>query len=144
MTETIYFAVIGLFVLLELIVLGGIFFFFSRLKRSETLLNALQGNQDALLARIETNARLEREIVASFAQRQAELRNLDEKLEERAKTLRRLVEQADEVRRSPRFLREIIQNGRRKGLTCEQIAKNAGLGVDEVELILAQEANNES
>ncbi|MDR1659877.1 MAG: hypothetical protein LBR94_05995 [Desulfovibrio sp.] len=142
MTEAILLAVIGVFILLEIGVLAGIFFFFARLRRSESLLTTLQGNQDALLARIEMNARLEREIVASFVQRQAELRNLDEKLEERAKELRRLLEQAEEIRRSPQFLREIILNGHRKGLSSRQIAKNAGLGVDEVELILTQAAGN--
>ncbi|MDR2744491.1 MAG: hypothetical protein LBB66_04755 [Desulfovibrio sp.] len=143
MTEAILLTVIGVFILLEIGVLAGIFFFFARLRRSESLLSALQSNQDALLARIEMNARLEREIVASFAQRQEELRNLDEKLEERAKELRRLLEQAEEIRRSPQFLREIILNGHRKGLSSRQIAKNAGLGVDEVELILTQAAGNE-
>ncbi|MDR2574225.1 MAG: hypothetical protein LBC94_07805 [Desulfovibrio sp.] len=143
MTETISLIAIGLLVLFELVVLTGIFFFFTRFRRSEALLTTLQGNQDALLARIEMNARLEREIVASFAQRQAELRNLDEKLEERAKELRRLLQQAEEIRRSPQFLREIILNGRRKGLSSQQIAKNAGLGVDEVELILTQSAGDE-
>ena len=111
-----------------------------RLRRSEALLNALQGNQESLLARIEMNARLEKEIVATFAQRQAELRNLDEKLEERTHELRRLLEQAEGISRSPQFLRELILNGRRKGLNSRQIAKNAGLSVDEVDLILAQEA----
>ena len=116
-------------------------FFYLRLRRSEAMLNALQGNQEALLARIEMNARLEREIVATFAQRQAELQNLDAKLEERAQELRRLLEQAEGISRSPQFLREIILNGRRKGLSSRQIARNAGLSVDEVELILAQETD---
>ena len=53
--------------------------------------------------------------------------------------LRRLLEQAEGISRSPQFLREIILNGRRKGLSSRQIARNAGLSVDEVELILAQE-----
>lgn len=138
MNETLTLALIILFSLLELVILGGVLFFYLRLRRSEALLNALQGNQDSLLARIEMNARLEREIVATFAQRQAELHNLDEKLEERAQELRRLLEQAEGIRRSPQFLREIILNGRRKGLSPRQIARNAGLSVDEVELILAQ------
>ncbi len=76
----------------------------------------------------------------SFAQRQAELRDLDAKLEARAQDLRRLLEQAEGISRSPRFLREIILNGRKKGLSPRQIANNAGLSLDEVELILAQEA----
>ena len=76
--------------------------------------------------------------MATFAQRQAELRNLDEKLEQRAQTLRRLLEQAEGITRSPQFLRELILNGQRKGLSARQIARNAGLSVDEVELILSQ------
>ena len=140
MNNTLIFALIAGFSVLELVVLGGVLFFYLRLRRSEAMLNALQGNQEALLARIEMNARLEREIVATFAQRQAELQNLDEKLEERAQELRRLLEQAEGISRSPQFLRELILNGRRKGLSSRQIARNSGLSVDEVELILAQES----
>ena len=139
MNNTLIFALIAAFSVLELMVLGGVLFFYLRLRRSEAMLNALQGNQEALLARIEMNARLEREIVATFAQRQTELQNLDEKLEERARDLRRLLEQAEGISRSPQFLRELILNGRNKGLTSRQIARNSGLSVDEVELILAQE-----
>ena len=138
MNDTLLYALIMLFSLFELAILGGVLVFYLRLRRSEALLNALQGNQDSLLARIEMNARLEKEIVATFAQRQAELRNLDEKLEARALELRRLLEQAEGISRSPQFLRELILNGHRKGLSSRQIAKNAGLSVDEVDLILAQ------
>ncbi|WP_394026521.1 hypothetical protein [Desulfovibrio falkowii] len=141
MNVNLVFALIIAFSILELAILGGVLFFYLRLRRSETMLNALQGNQEALLARIEMNARLEREIVATFAQRQAELQNLDAKLEERAQELRRLLEQAEGISRSPQFLREIILNGRRKGLSSRQIARNAGLSVDEVDLILAQETD---
>ncbi len=141
MNANLIFALIVVFSLLELAILGGVLFFYLRLRRSEAMLNALQGNQEALLARIEMNARLEREIVATFAQRQAELQNLDAKLEERAQELRRLLEQAEGISRSPQFLREIILNGKRKGLSSRQIARNAGLSVDEVELILAQETD---
>lgn len=132
---------LGLFILvsvMELLTLCGVLFFYLRLRNSERLLNTLQGNQQDLLARIEMNARLEKEIVATFAQRQAELRNLDEKLEQRAQSLRRLLEQAEGITRSPQFLRELILNGQRKGLSARQIARNAGLSVDEVELILSQ------
>ena len=101
-------------------------------------MHMLQDNQAKLLARIETNARLEREVVESFAQRQIELEELNTKLEDRAQSLRRLLEQAEGITRSPQFLREIILNGRKKGQTVQQIAKNAGLSVDEVQLILAQ------
>lgn len=123
---------------MELFLLAGALFFYFRLRHSESLLNTLQDNQQSLLARIEMNARLEREIVATFAQRQAELRELDSKLEQRAADLRRLMEQAEGITRSPQFLREIILNGRKKGLSSRQIARNAGISVDEVELILAQ------
>ncbi len=137
--DMLFLLFIGACTLLELLVLGGALVFYLRLRRSESLLNTLQDNQQSLLARIEMNARLEREIVATFAQRQAELRELDEKLSERVTELRRLLEQAEGISRSPQFLREIILNGRRKGLSSRQIARNAGLSVDEVELILAQE-----
>ncbi|RRD69997.1 MULTISPECIES: hypothetical protein [unclassified Desulfovibrio] len=139
MNSVLLFSLMGGLTLLELLILGGVLLFYLRLRRSEQLLNTLQGNQQGLLERIEMNARLEREIVATFAQRQAELRNLDEKLEERVQELRRLLSQAEGISRSPQFLREVILNGRRKGLSSRQIARNAGLSVDEVELILAQE-----
>lgn len=138
MNETIFIAMIIVCSFLELVLLGGALVFYFRLKKSQTLLNTLQDNQQSLLARIEMNARLEREIVATFAQRQAELRELDSKLDQRARELRRLMEQAEGIARSPQFLREIILNGRKKGLSSKQIAVNAGLSVDEVELILAQ------
>lgn len=138
MNETLFLILIAVCSVLELIIIGGAMVFYVRLRHSESLLNTLQDNQQSLLARIEMNARLEREIVATFAQRQAELRDLDGKLEARAKDLRRLLEQAEGITRSPQFLREIILNGRRKGLSSRQIARNAGLSVDEVELILAQ------
>lgn len=140
MNETLLFVLVGIFSLLELAVLAGVLVFYLRLRRSEALLNALQGNQESLLARIEMNARLEREIVATFAQRQAELRGLDEKLVGRAQELHRLLEQAEGISRSPQFLRELILNGKRKGLSARQIAQNAGLSIDEVDLILAQDS----
>lgn len=123
---------------IEMALLGAILFFFLRLRRSEQLMHNLQANQELLLARLQTNAELERELVATFAQRQAELRSLDQKLEERAEELRRLLGQAEGIVRSPQFLRELILNQRHKGLSARQIAKNSGLAVDEVELILAQ------
>lgn len=138
MNETIFLILIIACSILELALLGGALLFYWRLRRSERLLNSLQDNQQSLLARIEMNARLEREIVATFAQRQAELRELDSKLEQRAIDLRKLMEQAEGITRSPQFLREIILNGKKKGLNSRQIARNAGLSVDEVELILAQ------
>ena len=136
MNDYLQLGLIILFSIMELLILSGVLFFYLRLRNSERLLNTLQGNQEALLARIEMNARLEKEIVATFAQRQAELRSLDEKLEQRAQDLRRLLDQAEGI--TPQFLRELILNGQRKGLSAKQIARNAGLSVDEVELIMSQ------
>lgn len=127
-----------LFTVAELALLGAVLFFFLRLRRSEGLMTLLQANQEQLLDRLQKNAELERDLVATFAQRQAELRVLDQRLEERAADLRRLLEQAEGILRSPQFLRELILNGRKKGQTPQQIASAAGLAVDEVELILNQ------
>lgn len=127
-----------IFTLAEIALLGGVLFFFLRLRRSEALMTQLQSNQEQLLERLQRNAELEHDLVATFAQRQAELRTLDQRLEERASELRRLLEQAEGILRSPQFLRELILNKRRQGQTAQQIARAAGLAVDEVELILAQ------
>ena len=127
---------------LELLLLVGILVFFVRLRKSESLMNILQTNQEQLLERLETNAALEREMVESFAQRQAELRALDQRLEERSAELRRLLEQAEGIVRSPHFLRELILNQRAKGFSAAKIAKISGLGVDEVELILARSGHD--
>lgn len=132
-----YWAII-LFTVAEMALLGAVLFFFTRLRRSESLMTMLQANQEQLLQRLQKNAELERDLVATFAQRQAELRILDQRLEERAAELRRLLEQAEGILRSPQFLRELILNGRKKGQSAEHIAKAAGLAVDEVELILNQ------
>ncbi|MBG3877548.1 hypothetical protein FVW20_11110 [Desulfovibrio oxamicus] len=122
----------------EVTLLGVLLAFFLRLRRSEALLNRLQANQTQLLERLRQNAELEQELVATFAQRQEQLRLLDRRLEERADGLRRLLEQAEGISRSPQFLREVILNGHSKGRSLDQIARSTGLSVDEVELILAQ------
>ncbi|HCG04326.1 MAG TPA: hypothetical protein DEV75_04415, partial [Desulfovibrio sp.] len=83
----------------ELALLGVLLAFFLRLRRSEALLNRLQANQNQLLDRLRQNAELEQELVATFAQRQEQLRHLDQRLEERAETLRRLLEQAEGISR---------------------------------------------
>lgn len=129
---------ISIFTVAELALLGAVLFFFLRLRRSENLMTMLQSNQEQLLHRLQKNAELERDLVATFAQRQAELRVLDQRLEERAAELRRLLEQAEGILRSPQFLRELILNGHKKGQNPQQIATAAGLAVDEVELILQQ------
>lgn len=144
MNETLFIILIIACSALELMLLGGAMLFYMRLRHSETLLNTLQDNQQSLLARIELNARMEKDIVSTFEQRQAHLRDLNSQLEARARDLRRLLEQAEGITRSPQFLREIILNGRRKGLSTRQIARNAGLSIDEVELILAQNPPEDS
>lgn len=138
MNEQIFLAIIIFFSLLEISILIALLIFYTRLRKSEALLNTLQNNQQSLLARIEMNARLEKEVVATFAQRQAELTNLDEKLEDRIQEIKRLLTQAEGISRSPQFLRELILNGKKKGLSARQISQNSGLSIDEVELILAQ------
>lgn len=122
----------------ELALLLLVVLFFSRLRRSEDLLAKLQKNQDALLKKIDFNARLEHELVTSFQQRQAELAVLDQKMEERRTELANLVKKAEEYTRSPDFLRQIIVNGARRGQSSQALAKATGLALDEVELILAQ------
>jgi hypothetical protein len=122
----------------ELLLLLLVVLFFSRLRRSEELLAKLQKNQDTLLKKLDFNARLEHELVSSFQNRQAELAELDQKLEERRTELMRLVKKAEEYTRSPDFLRQIIVNGSRRGQSPQALAKATGLALDEVELILAQ------
>ncbi|MHC1789266.1 hypothetical protein [Solidesulfovibrio sp.] len=122
----------------ELALLLLVVLFFSRLRRSEDLLSKLQKNQDALLRKLDFNARLEQELVGSFQRRQAELAILDQKLEERSTHLEKLVRKAEEITRSPDFLRQIIVNGTRRGQSPQALAKATGLSLDEVQLILAQ------
>jgi uncharacterized protein HemX len=123
----------------ELALIVLVFLFFLRLRRSEQILSSLQANQDDLLDRMLRNAALEQEMVATFAQRQEQLIQLNNRMEERVAVLRRLLEQAEGISRSPHFLREVILNCRRKGQSTEQIAKNTGLARDEIELILNRE-----
>ena len=128
--------IILLVTLAETVLVLLVLFFFVRLKRSEALISRMQANQEKMLERMHRNAELEQDLVASFSQRQEHLRILNQRLEERAVTLQRLLDQAEGITRSPHFLREVILNGRRKGLSVPQIAQNAGLAEDEVELIL--------
>ena len=84
------------------------------------------------------NARLEQEIVSTFAKRQEELVALEEKLHYRAVEMRRLLEQAENFTKSPQFLRQTILSGFRRGQSAQALAQATGLSVDEVELILDQ------
>jgi len=123
----------------ELILLLLVLSFFLRVRRSEQILSTLQANQDDLMERMLRNAELEQEMVATFAQRQEQLVQLNARMEERIIVLRRLLDQAEGITRSPHFLREVILNCRRKGQNVDQIARKTGLARDEVELILARE-----
>lgn len=125
----------------EMLLLGLILLFFLRLRRSEQLLTMLQANQDALLDRLTRNAELEHELVATFAQRQEQLLQLNSRMDDRIQTLRRLLEQAEGISRSPHFLREVILNCQKKGQSPEQIAAATGLARDEIELILTRDKN---
>jgi biopolymer transport protein ExbB/TolQ len=112
--------------------------FFVRLRKSEDLLLTLSNGQQDLMEKLRVNSELERELVQSFAVRQAELQKLGEDIEVRAAQLRALLERAEKLGRSPQLLREVIVSGKKKGLSTAQLAKSAGISVDEVELILAQ------
>ena len=124
----------------ELALIILVLLFFIRLRRSEQMLSALQSNQDALMERMLRNAELEQEMVASFAQRQQELTLLNRAMEDRILNLRKLLDQAEGITRSPHFLREVILNCRRKGQSVDEIVRRTGLARDEIELILAREA----
>lgn len=112
--------------------------FFRRLRKSEDLLLKLQAGQTSLLASLEQNAQLEKDLIASFVDRQAGLKSLDMQLEERAASLSRLLNQAEAVSRSPQFLRELILSGVRRGKSPMELARGTGLSLDEVNLIIAQ------
>jgi biopolymer transport protein ExbB/TolQ len=112
--------------------------FFIRLRKSEEMLLALSNGQQGLMEKLRVNSELERELVQSFAVRQAELQKLGDDIEARAAQLRALLERTEKLGRSPQLLREVIVSGRKKGFSAAQLAKSAGISVDEVELILAQ------
>lgn len=134
--------IIAIVTAVESLLVALIFLFFLRLRRSETMLSELQANQESMLDRLRQNTALEQELVDSFVKRQEQLILLNEQIEERITILKRLMEQAEGICRSPQFLREIILNGRKKGQSAAQIARSAGLTVDEVEIILAQSGEN--
>ncbi len=134
----ITFWLLALVTVFELVLFFLLLSFFRRLRKSEHLLLRLQTGQNALLANLEQNAQLEKDLVASFVERQRELKNLDVQLEERAAALSRLLQQAEAVSRSPQFLRELILSGVKQGKSVVELARGTGLSVDEVQLILAQ------
>ncbi|MCL1916338.1 MAG: hypothetical protein FWG17_06520 [Desulfovibrionaceae bacterium] len=129
------FAALTLLELILFILLGR---FFIRLRQSESALTELQNSQAELLEKLSLNARLEDELLRSFKERQKELLQLDNRLRESSAQLRALLGQAEQVSRSPHFLREVIINGNRNGLSLMELARQTGLSVDEIQLILSQ------
>ena len=124
----------------ELILFFLLLKFFRRLHRSEEMFARLQSDQDSLLEKLRLNAELEQELMHSFAERQEELHALNSKLEERARQISDPLAQAETVSRSPRFLRELILEGAKKGRSADQLARSTGLSLDEVRLIMEQGA----
>lgn len=124
--------------LIEVLLLLLAAVFFVKLKKSESLMRALQDRQREFLRRLDFNAQLEKEIVSSFASRQEELAALEEKLQYRAEEMRRLLEQAETFTKSPQFLRQTILSGFKRGHSIQALAQSTGLSEDEVELILDQ------
>lgn len=122
----------------ELVLFFLLLSFFRRLRKSEELLLKLQSGQSSLLVNVEQNAQLEKDLIASFVERQQELKHLDIQLEERAAHLTKLLGQAEAVSRSPLFLRELILTGVRQGKAPLELARATGLSLDEVKLIIAQ------
>ena len=129
---------LALVTVFELVLFFLLLSFFRRLRKSEELLLKLQAGQGALLANLDQNAQLEKDLIASFAERQRELKHLDIQLEDRVATLTRLLNQAEAVSRSPQFLRELILSGTRQGKTPLELARGTGLSLDEVKLIISQ------
>ncbi len=130
--------ILAISTLLEVVLLSLAVLFFIKLKKSENLLQTLQDRQHEFLQRLDFNARLETELVNTFAQRQAELAALEEKLQSRAVEMRRLLEQAENFTKSPQFLRQTILSGFRRGQSVAALAQATGLSIDEIELILDQ------
>ena len=122
----------------ELVLLILIVGFFSRLRRSEDMLQALQSNQADLMNRLQKSAQLEQELVESFEQRQRELVRLEDKLAMRERELSKLLHQAEDMSRSPELLRQAVLAGVKMGQSARELAKATGLSQDEVELIIAQ------
>ncbi len=124
---------------LELVLLGLVLVFFVKLRKSEILLSQLEKKQQAFVERLDFNSKLEKELVASFATRQQELIKLENKLEERATELYRLLQQTETFCKSPQFLRQTILSGYKRGQSVQALSVATGMSKDEIELILRQE-----
>ncbi len=123
---------------IEFVLLIVVLVFFLRLKRSEEMLLSMQQKQQDFLKKMHFHTELEQELVQSFAARQKELIELDKALEERAGKLGKLLLEAENMSRSPQFLREVILAGKKKGKTVKELAATTGLTTEEVEVILSQ------
>ena len=122
----------------ELVLLILVVGFFARLRRSEDMLSSLQNNQAELMGKLQKSAQLEQELLESFEDRQRELMRLEDKLAARSRELSKLLKQAEEVSRSPEFLRQVVMSGLKKGQSSRELAKATGLTQDEIELIISQ------
>jgi uncharacterized protein HemX len=129
------------FSLTEIALLCIVIAFFVRLRKSEALLSRIQAKQEEFINRLHFNAQLENEMVATFEQRQGELAELNDELENKVRQLKKLMRQADEYTRSPQFLRQIVLDGHKSGKSPAQLARKAGLSLEEVELIINQSRN---
>lgn len=127
-----------LFSLTEVALLGVVILFFIRLRKSEALLNSIQSKQEEFVNRLHFNAQLENEMVSTFEKRQVELASLGRELDDKISELNTLIKRAENYSDSPQLKRQIIIAGHKKGRTAIQLAKETGLGVDEVELIIDQ------
>lgn len=122
----------------EVVLLTLVIVFFQRLKRSESVLNALQDKQQNLLNKLDFNARIEEQLMETFRERQDELIRLADDIERKSDELRALIKQADSISQSPRSKRQAVINAHRRGMSARQIAKAMNLSVDEVELMLME------
>ncbi len=123
----------------EIVLIAIIITIFIKLRTSQALLLELQDKQKGLLSRLDFNAKLEKELVSNFEERQKQLAQLDARLEQRAKTLQELLKQADAFTNSPVFLKQTVLNGYRRGQTVHDLARTTGLSIDEIEVIIDQE-----
>jgi uncharacterized protein HemX len=121
----------------ELVLLILVVGFFARLRRSEDMLSSLQNNQAELMGKLQKSAQLEQELLESFEDRQRALMRLEDKLAVREKELSKLLRQAEEISRSPDFLRQVVVAGIKKGQSARELAKATGLSQDEVALIIS-------
>ena len=130
-----YFVLVAL-CLVEMLLLIMVLIFFVRLRRSQSLLNKLQSRQEEFLNRLDFNAALEQQMLATFEQRQKELTALDQALCVRSRELEELIVKADKIIRSPQSMKNIVLSGYRQGRSISELAKATGMSVDEVELII--------